>query len=672
MKITLFALFAVAALSCYGADTVEIVNGGNLSMTGIDENTTMFQASGSSASHGSDAVPAYPACPLAGGAFTYGHYSGINDAFIWTSYQQVFTYYWVGGSAQVSGLVLTSDGAPHTYSITVYPGGAYAPPPPTTTNVTQCIQNTTGHSVSAHASLGGNPLGSKILNPGEMWCLTANVNADGSSGDFVQGYSVSGVDELGNYSDNPFGTNGFDFIYNPTNGFQGINYPSDDLGTGHTNVSQGGGGGYTNTINVTGTNFSSVLWTNNINYPNSGTAGDARDSTLKAGFGTLHNDNAVVLAAMKLLHTDFDGMKTYGILTTNLLGQIVAAIYHLTNSDQLWPNYVNSVTNNANLNQTASTAAITNAMGREQAAITNAIAQGGNSSQMTNMNNTLGGISNIFSQIENMTNADVAAETTQRGMSNLLAGIGQNMTNGSSRSNPPTNRATESTLSKIYDWLHEGWTNRLQMPTGMSTNTIAGDEEIGYMQTVVDALSAVPDLGGDPGGGGIWEMDFCGHHLNFDPVFLFPAVCAFSVGLWDFVLVAMYLLALAKLDYEVAKALTSVQIGTIPDLSVAGTNAGPGIIGAGIITVALMVLFQILVTAIIVPLGEFLGMYQVIASVFAAAKSTPQGAAGVHVLFALFPVQLAIRLFTSYLSLYFSLGVQVTIFSRAARFCYGL
>ena len=559
--------------------------------------------------------------------------------------------------------------------------GAYVPPAPTTTNVTQCIQNTSGHGVTADASLGGNSLGSKWLNPGETWCLTADVNLDGSSGDFKMGYTVNSPDSNGANSDNPFGTNAFGSAFNSTNGFSSLTNSDNPFGGVFTNVIQGGGGGYTNTISVNSSNFSSVLWTNNINYPNSGTAGDARDSTLKAGFGQLHNDNATTLAALKLIWTDSQGIKVLASMMTNELGQVIAAIYHLTNSDQLWPNYVNSVTNNANANQIASTAAITNAIGREQAAITNAVAQGGNSSQLTNLNNTMGGISNLFSQISNGTNGDIATETTQAGISNLLSSIGRSLTNGSQIvSNvgyqASTNRATESTLAKIWDWLYQGWTNRLvaatNWPSPPNGSSDAGANEIGYMQAVIDSLSTAPDLGGDPGHTGIWEMDFCGRRLNFDPVFLFPGVCAFSVGLWDFVLVAMYLLALGKVDYEIAKTLTSVQTGSVPDVSViaAGTggNAVPGVIAGGLVTVALMLLFQILVTAIIVPLGEFLGLYQAIATVFSAAKSTPQGAAGVHVLFALFPVQLAIRLFTSYLSLYFSLAIQVTIFSRAARF----
>ena len=102
--------------------------------------------------------------------------------------------------------------------------------------------------------------------------------------------------------------------------------------------------------------------------------------------------------------------------------------------------FINSVTNNATVNQTASTAAITNALAREQAAITNAIAQGGDSSLLTNLNQTMGGISN------------------------LLFFMGQNFTNGSMTASnnwqSPTNRATESTLAKIWGAIWGSLTNQ--------------------------------------------------------------------------------------------------------------------------------------------------------------------------------------------------------------------
>lgn len=614
-------------------------------------------------------------------------------------------HYYTGGSAHESATGTYTETVGGTDSGIVsavwYPSGFLTqiyelnhtapppPPPPTTTNITQCIQNLSSHFVDATAKVDGSIIALRTLYPGQVWCITTSLNVDGSSGVFDMGYTLNPLETWDN-SDNPFATNGMNTDFSITNGFTvssngfvPINPPS-----GQTNVTLGGGGATTNTITVGSGGFSTTIWTNNINYSGTGTAGDAKDSTLRAGFGTLHNDNAFILNAVKVLHTDLgelkvldtdlNGLMTLATVMTNELGQVIAAIYHQTNNDQM-PVFINSVTNNATANETAlsfaitnnatanriaSTAAITNAIRSEEASITN---------NLNDLGNTMGGISNLFSQLTDMTNADIGTETTQLGMSNLLSAIRNNMTNGSQNvsnlsQSSPTNRATESTLAKLYDWLHEGWTNRLEVPDHTETNTVAGDNGIGYMQAVIDSLSTPPDLGGDPGHTSIWEMNFCGRTIDLDPVDMFPGVCAFSVGLWDFVLVAMYLLALGKVDYEIAKALTSVQTGTVPDVSVAGTNAVIGVVAGGLVTVALMLLFQALVTAIIVPLGEFLGLYQAISTVFLAAKSTPQGQAGVHVLFALFPVQLAIRLFTSYLTLYFSLSIQVTIFSRAARF----
>jgi hypothetical protein len=366
--------------------------------------------------------------------------------------------------------------------------------PPTSTNVTQCIQNTSSHFVNATAKLGGALIASATLYPGQTWCITASVKLDGSSGNFGMGYTLSPLDNMDNPNDpnNPFATNGMNSDFSVTNGFSSTNFVPINPAAGNTNVMQGGGGSYTNTIYVGSTNFSSVLWTNNINYPNSGTAGDARDSTLKAGFGTLHNDNASTVAALKLIWTDTQGIKTLATMMTNQLGQVVAAIYHQTNNDQM-PVYINSVTNNA----TANMQALKSQAQSDTAAITNAIAQGGNSSQLTNMNNTLGGISNLFSQITDMTNADIATETTQSGISNLLSQLNSNTIAGRLYL---TNYALQTTLAEISSNLlgtadsnGEGLSNAIgALDVALAdTNALVDDTNAGYTVTMLDSTNPV-------------------------------------------------------------------------------------------------------------------------------------------------------------------------------------
>lgn len=439
----------------------------------------------------------------AGCAYSLGYPSGSIPVTPGNSGTMVVSMgYWGGGCSSSAVVISTPCGSftignenTTSFSIsysqntcTVVTNYIYVPPI-TSTNVTQCIQNTSSHFVTATATVGGVLIGSKTLYPGETWCVTARIQLDGSSGDFVMGYTLSPVDTRSD-PNNPFATNGMNSDFSVTNGFTSTNFTPINPFSGNTNYTEGGGGVYTNTLYVGSTNFSDVLWTNNINYPNTGTAGDARDSTLKAGFGALHNDNAVSVAALKLIWTDMEGMKTLAAVTTNLLGQVVAAIWHQTNNDQL-PVFINSMTNNATANEQA----LKTQMQSDTAAITNALAAGAaGSSQLTNLNNTMGGVSNFLSQITSMTNADIATETTQSGMSNLLSQINSNTAAGRLTL---TNYALQTTLAGMSNLLgqadvnSEGLSNAIgALDTVLGdTNALVDDTNAGYTVTMLSSTN---------------------------------------------------------------------------------------------------------------------------------------------------------------------------------------
>lgn len=565
--------------------------------------------------------------------------------------------------------------------------------PPTQTNVTQCILNNSGHSVTANASVGGVVIATKILAPWEQWCVTATLKLDGSSGNFDMGYTINPLDAANTDPNNPFATNGMNSDFSVTNGFSSTNFTPINPSSGYTNVTTGGGGSVTNTTTIGATNFSSVLWTNNINYPNTGTAGDARDSTLRAGFGALHADNGVAMDVMKLISQNWDGMRTLATMMTNELGQVIAAVYHQTNSDQM-PVYINSMTNNATANQQA----LKSQLQADTAAITNAIANGGNSSQMTNLNNTMGGISNLFSQITDMTNADIATETTQSGMSNLLAGIRSNQTNGSFLSTNGfgmTNYAKETTLGGISNllasWGTNGSTTNSYSVPGTATNVVAATaaatsiflEPLGVLADTITSLTTPPNIGEDPSGGGsVWHMNFCGRDINLDPVAMFPSVVAFSIGIWKFLLVAAYLGRIGWLYMKVVQTYATAQTGGVPNMDVFGgggaltINAffGGNFVGfmvAVLVPALFLGIWLVVVTIMIVPLGEFVGIYNAIGSVFAAARTTGPGEVGLHLLFALFPVALFVQLTSAWILMQLTLAQATLIASSASRFLFG-
>ena len=158
------------------------------------------------------------------------------------------------------------------------------------TNVTGVVSNPiTDKIVSAYWQLNGQTVKTKSLLPGQSDSYSATIDLCNNNQSFTWGYTV-----VGDYSgDNPFQTN--------------------NVGTGsYTNGVGGAGGGYGGGTGGSFTNdiYHNYYFTNNILYPtnsyeasNGFPAGLALDSTLRAGFGTLHNDNGEIVKGLGLMDT---------------------------------------------------------------------------------------------------------------------------------------------------------------------------------------------------------------------------------------------------------------------------------------------------------------------------------------------------------------------------------
>jgi hypothetical protein len=285
---------------------------------------------------------------------------------------------------------------------------------------------------------------------------------------------------------------------------------------------------------------------------------------------------------------------------------------------------------------------------------------------ITNLSLTTGTNSLTFS----LTN--YAQQTTLTNIDGNLAKIANSLTNAN------TNSLT-AREARMMAAIPSTATNAVDA-TAAATSIFS--TAFGYLSTTISALTTAPDVGGDPGHSSVWEMNFCGQTVDLDPVNRFPIVFTFSYGLWSFVIAALYLAFVGRLYIKTVQIIATAETGGVPNMDVFGGLeiltfggfAGGNFIGvlvAVIIPAVFLALWVIVVTAVIAPLSEFIGIYHAISGVFSTVASTPAGSAGLHVLFSAFPVGNAVRFLTAALVLQFTMAQAMLIASAASRFLFG-
>lgn len=418
--------------------------------------------------------------------------------------------------------------------------------------------------------------------------------------------------------------------YGDTGGLYFTNDPQQGVsisGTGGTaTTTTSGGGTVTNsngTISFGGTGTGALVISNNIVWATP--SGSASESTLEGGFSVLHKDNVDQLNALKILNQDED---TQLMTLTNQLGQV--ATYMRSNSDATWQ-LLRATTN-------------MNAWW-----FTNGLIAGTN---------------------QGYAFTNFATEDT-------LRKIGTNL---QIMVNAVTNRATN-------DYEAQMWANLPTTATNEGAATTAVESKfsvaLGYLGDAITSLGGTIDVGGDPGHSSIWEFNFCGQLVDLDPVNRFPTCFTFSFGLWNFVLVAIYLFYVAKVYVQVVNVMATAQTGGVPNLDVfslwtgiatLGGYFGGNLIGllvAVVVPAAFIALWFVVVTVVIGPLTDYLAIFHGISGVFATVNSTPTGQAAMHVLFNCFPVASAIQLLTAALIIKLTAAKAMLVSSAASRYLFG-
>ena len=258
-----------------------------------------------------------------------------------------------------------------------------------------------------------------------------------------------------------------------------------------------------------------------------------------------------------------------------------------------------------------------------------------------------------------------ATESTLQGISNLL----------SSATNYPSTNAVQA----MWNLIPASATNA-DAATAAANNIFSST--YAEFDSLIEFFTVPPPIIPDPGHTSAWEFEFCGHTIDLDPFDIFPTLSPWSLGLWDFILVAAYLYSLVKVYYDVVKMFGSMQTGGTPNMSVVvgaevlgtGVEIGGnsiGVILGIVVTFALLTLWFVFLTVLIVPIDEFLGIYSSISSVFTSVASTTSGACAVHVLVNVFPVQLAIRLLTARILIYLTAAKAALVCVASARILLG-
>ena len=379
-------------------------------------------------------------------------------------------------------------------------------------------------------------------------------------------------------------------------------------GSGSGSVTNGGfslGGGTGGVV----PNTNAIIW--------SAPSGSASESTLQAGFSTVHSDLQNILAAQAIQNGSF-------IVMTNSLGQVVTYLTAMSNETL---QVIGAITNmSAKINTNGSTLTLTNYA---------------TETTLSNIN------SNIAALLNSQTNVNTNSE--RAGESRMLGLVPDTATNSASA-------------------------------TAAATTLFATAS--GYLGDAISSLSTPPDIGTDPGHTAIWNVQIGSHIVDLDPVDNYPTVAAWSIGIWDYVLIGAYLMFVGRLYIKTIQILSSSNTGGVPDMEVVGgaealTFGGwfggnfVGVLVAVIIPAVLLALWVVVVTAVIVPLGEFVGIYNAISALFSSISSTDSGKAGLHLLFSYIPVALAVRLFTAGIVLQFTMAKVLLICCAASRYLFG-
>jgi hypothetical protein len=282
---------------------------------------------------------------------------------------------------------------------------------------------------------------------------------------------------------------------------------------------------------------------------------------------------------------------------------------------------------------------------------------------------------------------NVFVDNWPQGYSNYLSQIGSNGTtaNGwlseiASNTMPGTNSGATNELG-FLDYSNQMWTAISQGTNGAAAGIAAQSllaTPLAALQDVVDGIDPSPSLSGDPGHSGNWEMDFCGTHLDFDPVDWCPTAFSLSIGFWTFILCALYLIEVGRMYWKVIQGFSAMQTGGPPDLNfqweILGSGFGGNLLGVlvGLVMPAVLVGIWILFVSFTVgDLSEVLTNITGFSAVITAFTGTSTGSMAMHVLLNSFPLYLAVHLLLARVVLQFTLAKSFFIAAGAARWVFG-
>lgn len=299
-------------------------------------------------------------------------------------------------------------------------------------------------------------------------------------------------------------------------------------------------------------------------------------------------------------------------------------------------------------------------------------------SSITNMANQISStlasnglaMTDLFSNLTDITNADIASETTLSGISNLLAGAFGGGTNGGTFS--ISNVSTETTLRGMSNLL-SSLLNATNPNVGIgvslaSTNAAAaeaaadsaeGDYGVsGFISQITPSLpgdASVPSM----------TMNFCGQTIDLDPNHAFPSISPMCLLGWRIMLVLAFIFEVARMFWKLVQIKASTETGGVPDLDVAGFN-GLGAAMALVVPVTFIVLFSVGMAYLFSNLGV-----SITEAMNISAWTSSMGSIGYYLLASFFPVNLFFTLIFTRITLSFTLAKIVALATDASRFLWG-
>ena len=478
------------------------------------------------------------------------------------------------------------------------------------TNYTFTIQNTMAVNGLATWTYNGSIVKQESLSPGQSdsW-TTPSLEVSPVPQNFTMNAAIVAQDTSLGYTNGVLG-------FLPDNSGNSVTFTNS---SGSLTTFSNGSGGF-----VSASTNSPILW-----QPSPGTA--AQDSTLKGGFDALQQDANNNLAALDILHNDLLNInnsikaQTNGggpVTVTNnislnatnaadlpLLGQIATNTYNL---NTIFGSYTNAAGQ-----QVAYLAYLSNdVMVISQIATNNGQAIATNSALQAQEVGDLNSISNSLEQLLQSTNADIATESTQAGISNLLGQISGVLSNGfaSLGSNQVaaatnqtlftlTNYATETTLAGISNLLAtnhgmslEEYTNYMN-PSAIQTNLLAqlpaqlantnAAQALADTSGIKNLANNMPGVGIDSGGSVSPQNINLGHGIVIAMGSGVPTAFNAVRGLIAWCIIIVLIFSNYKTSIDACSAVLQTPQATTAGEEVLGTNANAAsAIAMGLLIVA--------------------------------------------------------------------------------------